>query len=720
MLVFLNPLFLWALAAAVIPLTLHLFQRRRTVLTPFPTLRFLKIAQKRSSSRVRFENILLWLLRTLLLAAIACAFAMPVIRKTTAAGWLTRTRRDVAIVIDASYSMAYETERGPAFDVAKEAAVALIEGLGPGDRVCIYLAAETPVAVIEKPTTETASALQAVRALTWEHGSSAIDETLALALFTMNQQREGNRDREIYVLTDGQALPWQGFRTAADGAADASTASAIAREDRDRVPLFALLAGVEKPENTWPATLTLTPSLVLAGQTARITATLGRSGPAREVSITVSTDDEERLTRGVRVEADTETAIELALPGLEPGTWLGRIRTTVDALPCDDEFLFLLRVRTELPVLVAGPDHATRFLRTALAPGGAADAVRVIAPAELDQTDLAAYEAVFLADALPLSGQAILRLEEYVRAGGVLGIFAGDRAAPQAYADLGALLPARVQGTLPIAIADAARAIGRVSREDEIFHQFHLPQGVVPTIALKRVLAFEPLENDAAVVLTAGNEQPFLLARTVGRGKVFQFAVAADRDWSTLPLTAFFVPVVHQIIRHGAGTTQHPPFAPLHTELPAIGYISDLSRDDRLLAPSGREVALRDSGNRTYMIEPLSEPGFYTRVRPGGGEPETVLAANVDRRESRLDVASPEDIAAWTAFKTFHAVRSPEELLAVADDLHNGRALTELLLWLILVLALTEWWFANRTLRKGVKLTDSLTINVAGKVTGAA
>ena len=68
MLVFANPTFLWALTAAAIPLMLHMFQRRRTVVTPFQTLRFLKAAQKRPSSRVRFENFLLWLLRTLLQA----------------------------------------------------------------------------------------------------------------------------------------------------------------------------------------------------------------------------------------------------------------------------------------------------------------------------------------------------------------------------------------------------------------------------------------------------------------------------------------------------------------------------------------------------------------------------------------------------------------------------------------------------------------------------
>ena len=113
MLPFVNPIFLWALAAAAIPLMLHMFQRRRTVVTPFPTLRFLKAAQRRSSSRVRFENFILWLLRTLLVCVIALAFAVPVLRSSTNdSSLLTRARRDVAIILDASYSMNYELERG--------------------------------------------------------------------------------------------------------------------------------------------------------------------------------------------------------------------------------------------------------------------------------------------------------------------------------------------------------------------------------------------------------------------------------------------------------------------------------------------------------------------------------------------------------------------------------------------------------------------------------
>jgi len=718
MLVFLSPLFLWGLAALTIPLVLHLLQRRRTVRTPFPTVRFLKLAQKRSSSRLRFENILLWLLRSLLLAALAVAFALPVIRKSAAADWLTRTRRDVVIVLDGSYSMAYETERGPVFDAAQEAAAALIGSLAPGDRVCVYLAADTPTPVIEKPTAEHATALQAVRSLAWRHGSSAIGETVALALHTLDQQRDGDRDRELYILTDGQALPWQDFRAAADTVEEAAAGRVvIAREQRERIPLFVLLAGAEKPENVWPASVQLASPLLLAGQTAHLAVKLGRSGPARNVSLSLLVGAEERLTRGVLAEADTETAVDLALPGLDPGNWTARVRTTVDALPCDDEFVFLLRVRRQLPVLAAGPPAALRFLRAALSPGGAEDDVRAVTPAELDAVDLSGFEALFLADAFPLSGQTILRIEEYVRAGGVLAIFPGDQAAPGAYASL-AILPAQVRDIARIPVAAAARPIGRASRDDEIFRNFRFPRGVVPTVALKRALVFEPPEAGASVVLTAGSEQPFLLARGVGRGQVFQFAVSADRDWSTLPLTAFFVPVVHQIIRHGAGAARHPPAVPLHTELAAVGHIPAYRGDDRILAPSGGEAPVRDADTPGAVIEPLSEPGVYTRVRAAGGEAEAVLAANADRAESRLDPASAAEIAEWTAFKTFRAVRTPEDLRAAVDDLRQGRSLVEPLLWIVLALALAEWGFANRTLRKGAKLTDTLTIDFSGKVTG--
>ena len=61
-----------------------------------------------------------------------------------------------------------------------------------------------------------------------------------------------------------------------------------------------------------------------------------------------------------------------------------------------------------------------------------------------------------------------------------------------------------------------------------------------------------------------------------------------------------------------------------------------------------------------------------------------------------------------------------EELLAAVDDLHKGRLLIEPLLWIILALALAEWGFANHTLRRESRLSDTLAIDSAGKVSGTS
>lgn len=720
MLIFANPTFLWALTAAAIPLMLHMFQRRKTVVTPFPTLRFLKAAQKRSSSRIRFENFLLWLLRTLLLLMIGFAFAMPVLRTTAGATWLSRTHRDVAIVLDASYSMNYEMDRGKVWNVCKDAAVNVVEGLFSGDRVCVFAAAETPVPVIEKPTTEHATVIQAIRALPCLPQTSKLDDAVALALRALETQ-EGRREREVYILTDGQALPWHGFRDAAkkDESQPAGTdkKASISREQRDKVSFFTLLAGAQQPDNACPSDVKVSPSLLLAGQSARLNVRLGRSGPAKQITVGVEVDGQERGRRSVSTEADTESSVEFAVSGLEPGIHVAKVTTPQDALPDDDEFLFLLRVRKQLPALIAGPQDATRFLKAALAPGAADESVKQVDAAELESIDLRDYQAVFLCDVFPLSGQAVLRIEEYVKTGGVVIVFPGDKAEIAAYADM-KILPAQPKGTEDIPVDISARPLKRIPNQKDQVVNFNLslPPGTVPTVALKRTQTFGNLEENAAVLVTAGDNVPFMLGRAVGRGRVFQFAVSANREWSTFPLTAFFLPVVHQLIRQGAGASVQPTHLVMGSNIPVNDAVPNYREDDVLSTPAGAPLAVKDNGNRNFVIETLGEPGIYSRTKAAGGQPEPVLAVNTDRFESHLAPVTPEQLTEWTGFKKLLTAKDPEELSRLIDEYRNGRSLAEVFLWVALLLALLEWWFANRVLRAQPGATEKMTVDLAGKV----
>jgi hypothetical protein len=719
MLVFANPVFLWALAAASIPLMLHLFQRRKTVVTPFPTLRFLKAAQKRSSSRIRFENFILWLLRTLLMLMLALAFALPVIRSTAGASLLSRTRRDVAIVIDGSYSMNYELDRGKVWDICKNTAAGVIEGLFSGDRVCVFVASETPIPVIEKPTTEHATVVQAIRALECLPNTSKLDEAVALAVHTLEQQ-EGRREREVYILTDGQALPWHGFRDAAKKddtqPAQGDKKAAITREQRDKISFFALLAGAQQPDNACATDVKVSPLLLLAGQNAKLNVRVSRSGPAKQLTVGLEVDGQERGRRSLMSDPDAESSLDFAIGGLEPGVHVAKVTVPQDPLPDDDAFQFLLRVRKQLPALIVGPQEATRYLKAALAPGAADDSVKQIGAAELDGVDLRDYQAVFLCDAFPLNGQAVMRIEEYAKTGGVVIVFPGDRADVAAYAEM-KILAAQPKSVEDVPVELAARPLKRIPNQKDQVVNFNLslPPGTVPTVALKRIQTFGELQEGAAVLVTAGDGVPFMLGRAVGRGRVFQFAIAANRDWSTFPLTAFFLPVAHQLIRQGAGASVQPPHLAMGANVPVNEAVPNYRDDDAISAPSGAPLAIRDSGNRTFVIEALAEPGIYVRAK-AGGQPEPVLAVNTDRFESHLAPVTPEQLSEWTGFKKLLSARDPEELSRLIDEYRNGRSLAEVFLWLVLLLSVLEWWYANRALRSMTGATEKMKVDLAGKV----
>jgi hypothetical protein len=143
----------------------------------------------------------------------------------------------------------------------------------------------------------------------------------------------------------------------------------------------------------------------LAGQTAKISVRVARSGPSKQITVGVEVDGQERGRRSLSTDADTESSVDFAVSGLEPGVHVAKVTTPQDALPDDDAFLFLLRVRKQLPALIAGSPDASRYLKAALAPGAADESVKQIEVSDLESVDLRDYQAVFLCDAFPLTGR---------------------------------------------------------------------------------------------------------------------------------------------------------------------------------------------------------------------------------------------------------------------------------------------------------------------------
>jgi hypothetical protein len=714
---FLSPLFLGAAGAALLPLVLHLMARRQTVRMPFSTIRFLKLAQKQSATRVRMENLLLWLLRTLLMLLLAFAFARPV-AQLSGHSILGSSRRDIAIIWDASYSMSYEINGRSVWDASKDTVVSIIRGLNKGDRVSIFLAADTVTPLIAEPTSDLDFAVAMVKDQQFRPTPSSLaDSTLA----ALDAVKNSSNERELYIVTDGQSSAWDGFRAADKGPSAAQT-RILSAWSPDRVdknlPFFVSLLGASNPVNTAPIAVEVQPPLIMTDTSPELLVTIGHTGPAQETSIALYLDDREIVRRSVDLGANAGYNIMFNIPPMQSGVHAVRVQTSDDALMLDNDYRLLLKVRENLPILVVSSGDDAFFIEHALAPSDKTPVrSKRIDPALLASETLDQYPCVFLVNALPLPGPAVAALQDYVRKGGVVSIFPGDAAKPEDYSAF-SFLPAPVQRVVDNVDASQRQPLVLLDPLDPLFAGLKMPPGVSPSAAVQRRLAFGKLNPDARPLIGASSENPFLLTRTFGTGRVLLYSIAADRQWSDLPLSPFFLPLIHQTVRLACGIRQDTVQVRPSSSFILSDVISRVPEGATLIAPDHKSLPIRKiqkpgrEGDFALIVDNLTTPGYYSLSR----NPEPIMAVNVDRSESDLKPVSPEDIPAVLALKNVTVSTSPDELLRQIQEHRVGKPLTEVALWGVLILSVLELYMANRACRQRATAAHSITVNASGRV----
>src|SRR5579862_2042013 len=103
---FLSAPLLFGMVLASVPLIIHLLNRRRFQLVEWAPMKYLKLTIRSNRRRLRIEQLLLLLLRTLEIIVLVFIVARPVLSKQASAAWLShRSRVSRIIVLDDSLSM---------------------------------------------------------------------------------------------------------------------------------------------------------------------------------------------------------------------------------------------------------------------------------------------------------------------------------------------------------------------------------------------------------------------------------------------------------------------------------------------------------------------------------------------------------------------------------------------------------------------------------------
>ena len=134
----------WALlgvAAAAIPILLHLFARREPPTVVFPATRYLAETARAHHRRLTLQHWLLLLVRTLLIAALALAAAGPTLPGGSAA---THAPSAITVVLDNSLSSATTVAGTPVLERLKEAARAILRAAHADDALWLITADGLP------------------------------------------------------------------------------------------------------------------------------------------------------------------------------------------------------------------------------------------------------------------------------------------------------------------------------------------------------------------------------------------------------------------------------------------------------------------------------------------------------------------------------------------------------------------------------------------------
>ncbi|MFZ1946404.1 MAG: VWA domain-containing protein [bacterium] len=688
---FLNPLYLVAALAALVPLIIHLLHRQRARVEAFPSLEFLRKMMRTRTRRFRLKQILLLVTRTLLLVAVAVALARPTMTGGRAAkGHLPTT---AVVILDDSFSMGRETGDGSLFEIAVAKADEVLRQMDRDDEVYL-LTGSAPSKNLSRDwaTRDAERSRDMLGRLACSNLATDLVSPLEEALGLL--ARSANPNKEIYIVSDMQKAGWEGLdrlggydgsgRGDGGGSRDLARGSAGAAGD---TPGSAKLLVIDVGEDQANACVADVGFRIPSGSDDIETeVTFRQFGPAdgqgRMAEVYLRGD---LLARTVFTPGEARSVPKtFRLPPFGGFSW-GEVALAEDNLRTDDRRYFALASRHRIVGLVGD----TYYIAKALSPEGGGS----FTPVELEEGALS-RESLSRLDVLVMSNVARLApleagaLADFLAGGGSLLVFFGNRVDVGDYnrnllPRLG--LPAELLGT---ASGGGYFTIDRVDRSHGIFGRFKADTSPFGDARFYTFMKVKPTGGRALAHFSDGS--PALIEMS---DRAMAFAASADVSWDDLVLTPQFLPVLHEALiyltsgaRLGEGHRVGDEITVRTGERVGEAYLEGPSGSVRLFPEAV-------GGGMGYRIEPLGQPGVY--FLRNERDTFSVFAVNVDVAESDLAKADVSDVASRIKNFDVKRVTGADDIGESVSLLRRGRDLARAFLWAGLVLLLVETLLAS-------------------------
>jgi len=629
---FLNPFALLGLAAASIPLVLHLLNLRRLKVIDFGTLRFLHELQQKQVRKLRLQQMLLLIIRTLLVVFAVLALARPAIKSTLPLVGAT-SRSSIVILIDNSGSMEASDGIGPRILQAKKVAKDIIAGLKDGDEVIVL-----PMAGVDNSrrvdfTRTFAAALEQVDAVQLSSGSAHIPS--ALRSIREQLSRALHLHKEVYVISDGQAsLTWR---------APEDTTAALAED----VSLFLVRIGEGQKgieQNLSVDSINVVTKLLQPDKPIEIEAFV-RNGSDKDVQgalVSLAFDGRRISQISVDILAGSTKRVVLAASPQRYGMVSASIELESDAIDKDNiRYAGILVPRPSRVGVVGSPNDAL-LVRTVLTLPG----MERFAPSLSMFATMAQASATFseLDVLVVLQGQHTAAdaglLKQFLENGGGAMVFAGA-GIPALLSQAGMQMQAERN-----APSETAFAVTTIDKTHPLYSGvFVTTQDQASIRETSKIMKMQPASGGLDIVQTTAG--PLVSEFSVGQGKLLYVAVSPSLEWGTYPLTGLFAATtlrstVYLVVSRDQGIQAKIG------ETISVPISSRMTGQDRFIVRDAGQIALtlqpaRLSSATLLTVPPQYQPGVV-KISTIDSIPVTTVTVNTNTAESMLKFF---ELGAW-------------------------------------------------------------------------
>ena len=625
---FINPLFLFGLIGASLPVLIHLTRDMRAKKVQFSSLMFLRNTPKELIKRRRLSDLFLLILRAVIFGLLAFAFARPFFPREKVQIRVGNTDKSVVLLIDNSYSMQY----GDLFERVHEEALKILNEAGARDEFSLVFFSDEAEQVTSLTSERAVHKNGLEKKLKATYRPTEFYQPLRLAEEILKDAQ--NPSRQIIMISDFQN---NGFTTQFE----------YWKLDPGITFIPVQVAARQRP-NAFVNSFGLKQSRVGNTSATEYRVEIGSSDHVEDEEGTVHLwingenvgQEKARMNQAFFQERN-----------LKEGMYRGFIQISDDNLVADNAYYFTYSI-DDLPSILCidnnrRNNHSDAFFLRSVFHLGDESLYRFTSGGvnNITEDQLRRHDLVFLTNSGSLSDGQINTISKYISDGGRLIISFGERMNLERFS-----VVLRRLGVGSIVNKDMIQnpslqngIVGQVDFKHPIFSVF-VQSGASELYRPKfrRFVQIDP-DSNAVVLGSYDSGDPFLIESRYGKGRIFVFTSTFNTRWTDFPVYEIYVPFLYQLAKHAVSQGDNRTSFFVGATVLLKGNPGD---EWEVTAPGNDIFRVVCDETGVGRFQQTDMPGNYSAI---SGRRRFSFSVNVDVRESNLLTRNTEEALAVIA-----------------------------------------------------------------------